>query len=222
MGVTVSVLVTYERLVCTCTAWTVCRHFDMDQTPFPNASWMTQVAPEPRWPKWMLPGGSSVPISDWHDRDGYWNQATFSPTPRTVALQHRHRMVRRVASHVNSPKWNQGDGERWVRSVKDECLSKLILIGEPAFRTALSAYIEHFHGERNLARARTISCSFRGTRSPRPAGCDAASAWGACLSSTIRRPHEFFDHTGSHTDPYSGPPTASPCGTRPGNCGACP
>ena len=39
--------------------------------------------------------------------------------------------------------------ERWVRSVKDECLSKLILVGEPALRTALRAYVEHFHGERN-------------------------------------------------------------------------
>lgn len=39
--------------------------------------------------------------------------------------------------------------ERWVRSVKDECLSKLILFGEPALRTALRAYVAHFHGERN-------------------------------------------------------------------------
>ncbi len=39
--------------------------------------------------------------------------------------------------------------ERWVRSVKDECLSKLILFGEPALRTALRAYTGHFHGERN-------------------------------------------------------------------------
>ena len=39
--------------------------------------------------------------------------------------------------------------ERWVRSVKDECLLKLILFGEPALRTALRAYVEHFHGERN-------------------------------------------------------------------------
>ena len=35
-----------------------------------------------------------------------------------------------------------------MRSVKDECLSKLILFGEPALRTALRAYVEHFHGER--------------------------------------------------------------------------
>ena len=36
-----------------------------------------------------------------------------------------------------------------MRSVKDECLSKLILFGEPGSRTALRAYVEHFHGEHN-------------------------------------------------------------------------
>ena len=36
-----------------------------------------------------------------------------------------------------------------MRSVKDECLAKLILVGEPALRTALRGYVEHFHGERN-------------------------------------------------------------------------
>ena len=36
-----------------------------------------------------------------------------------------------------------------MRSVKDECLSKLILFGEPALRPALRAYTEHYHGERN-------------------------------------------------------------------------
>ena len=38
---------------------------------------------------------------------------------------------------------------RWVRSVKDECLAKRMLVGEPALRTTLRAYVEHFHGERN-------------------------------------------------------------------------
>ena len=39
--------------------------------------------------------------------------------------------------------------ERWERSVKDECLSKLILFGERALRIMLSEYLDHFHGERN-------------------------------------------------------------------------
>jgi transposase InsO family protein len=39
--------------------------------------------------------------------------------------------------------------ERWVRSVQQECLSKLILFGENSLRWALSEYIAHFHSERN-------------------------------------------------------------------------
>ena len=39
--------------------------------------------------------------------------------------------------------------ERWVRSVKQECLSKLILFGEGSLRRAVTEFIEHFHAERN-------------------------------------------------------------------------
>jgi putative transposase len=39
--------------------------------------------------------------------------------------------------------------ERWVRSVKEECLSKLILLGEGSLRRALRDYQAHYHEERN-------------------------------------------------------------------------
>jgi hypothetical protein len=39
--------------------------------------------------------------------------------------------------------------ERWVKSVKDECLSKLILFGETSLRRVLREYIAHYHCERN-------------------------------------------------------------------------
>jgi putative transposase len=39
--------------------------------------------------------------------------------------------------------------ERWVRSVKEECLSKLILFGESSLRRAVHEFIAHFHAERN-------------------------------------------------------------------------
>ena len=42
-----------------------------------------------------------------------------------------------------------GDSWRWVRTVKEECLSKLILIGEGSLRRALREFEGHFHGERN-------------------------------------------------------------------------
>jgi hypothetical protein len=39
--------------------------------------------------------------------------------------------------------------ERWVRSVKEECLSKLILFAEASLRRALTQFQEHYHRERN-------------------------------------------------------------------------
>jgi putative transposase len=39
--------------------------------------------------------------------------------------------------------------ERWHRSVKQECLSHLILFGERPLRHALSEYVSHYHIERN-------------------------------------------------------------------------
>jgi transposase InsO family protein len=39
--------------------------------------------------------------------------------------------------------------ERWVRSVKSECLSKVILFGESSLHRALTNFCAHYHAERN-------------------------------------------------------------------------
>jgi putative transposase len=39
--------------------------------------------------------------------------------------------------------------ERWVRSIKHECLSKLILFGEASLRRAVTEFLRHYHFERN-------------------------------------------------------------------------
>jgi hypothetical protein len=39
--------------------------------------------------------------------------------------------------------------ERWVRSIKEECLSKLILFGEKTSQRVVSNYLEHYHQERD-------------------------------------------------------------------------
>ena len=38
--------------------------------------------------------------------------------------------------------------ERWVRSVKEECLSRLVLFGEASLKRAAADYVEHYHSER--------------------------------------------------------------------------
>ena len=56
--------------------------------------------------------------------------------------------IKPIQLPARSPNLN-AYAERWVRSVKEECLSKLILFGEASLRRALTEFIDHFHGERN-------------------------------------------------------------------------
>ncbi|HJT33410.1 MAG TPA: integrase core domain-containing protein [Pirellulales bacterium] len=39
--------------------------------------------------------------------------------------------------------------ERFMRSIKDECLSRIIFFGEASLRKAVNQYLEHYHLERN-------------------------------------------------------------------------
>ena len=56
--------------------------------------------------------------------------------------------VKCLALPPKSPNLN-AYAERWVRSVKEECVSKLILFGESSLKRALRHYELHYHGERN-------------------------------------------------------------------------
>jgi putative transposase len=106
-------------------------------TPHPNAAWMVQVARNLRREAWgfLSPGQSLI-----HDRD----------TKFCAALQHLidEAGIARVVLPPRSPNVN-ADAERWVRSVKEACLSRLILCGEASLRHALAQYLAHFHHERN-------------------------------------------------------------------------
>jgi len=39
--------------------------------------------------------------------------------------------------------------ERFVRSIKFECLNRMIFIGEASLRRAVAEYMAHYHAERN-------------------------------------------------------------------------
>jgi len=56
--------------------------------------------------------------------------------------------VRCTPLPARSPNLN-AFAERWVSSVKEECLSKLILFGETSLRRVVFEYLEHYHQERN-------------------------------------------------------------------------
>jgi transposase InsO family protein len=75
-----------------------------------------------------------------HDRD-----SKYCPSFRQVIHAGG---VKTLALPPRSPNLN-AYAERWVRSVKEECLSKLILCGEGSLRRALHHYQAHYHEERN-------------------------------------------------------------------------
>jgi len=75
-----------------------------------------------------------------HDRD-----SKYCPSFRQLIEAEK---VKTVALPPRSPNLN-ADAERWVRSVKEECLSKLILFAEGSLRRALHHYEAHYHQERN-------------------------------------------------------------------------
>ena len=56
--------------------------------------------------------------------------------------------VKTIQLPAKSPNLN-AFAERWVRSVKQECLSKLILFGEGPLLRVLTEYSRHYHHERN-------------------------------------------------------------------------
>jgi putative transposase len=39
--------------------------------------------------------------------------------------------------------------ERFVRSIKEECLGKMIFVGQASLRRAIGEYVAHYHNERN-------------------------------------------------------------------------
>jgi putative transposase len=106
-------------------------------TPHPHEAWMVQVARHVTMEEWgfLAPGQYLI-----HDRDTKFC-AAFQQIIDDAGVE-------RVVLPPRSPNLN-AYAERWVRSVKQECLSQLILFGEASLRHALTQYVEHFHHERN-------------------------------------------------------------------------
>jgi putative transposase len=106
-------------------------------TPHPNQRWIIQIARHVTMADWgfLAPGQYLI-----HDRDRKYCPA-FQHIIDTAG-------VTRVPLPARSPNLN-AFAERWVRSVKDEALSWLILFGEGSLRHVLKEYEPHYHSERN-------------------------------------------------------------------------
>jgi putative transposase len=95
-------------------------------TPHPNEAWMVQVARNVTMETWGFLSAGQYLI---HDRNGKYCPA-FQQIIDTAG-------IKRVPLPPRSPNLN-AYAERWVRSVKEECLSRLILFGEASLRHALT------------------------------------------------------------------------------------
>ena len=65
-----------------------------------------------------------------------------------VRRQLRDAGTRVVLTPARAPNAN-AYAERFVRSIKEECLDRMIPIGERHFRRAVAEYVEHYHADRN-------------------------------------------------------------------------
>jgi putative transposase len=106
-------------------------------TPHPNEDWVQQVARNVTMDEWGCLDECRYLI---HDRD-----TKFCDSFRRVIKSSGVEPLRLPA---RSPNLN-AYAVRRVKSVKDECLSKLIFFGESSLRPALHEYLVHYHGERN-------------------------------------------------------------------------
>jgi len=106
-------------------------------TTSPDQCWMEQMARNLSFAETGFLNGCRYLL---HDRDAKFC-AAFTGILEAVG-------IKAVKLPARSPNLN-AYLERWHRSVKEECLSKMILLGEASLRQVLSNYVLHYHGERN-------------------------------------------------------------------------
>ena len=123
-------------------------------TVHPDESWMKQMARN------VTMEGCGI-LRDCryllHDRD-----TKYSAAFRAIIESAR---VKTLPLPPRSPNLN-AHAERWVRSAKDEYLSKIILFGEHSLRRAMKEYVEHYHTERNHQGKGNVLLFQRASRKP--------------------------------------------------------
>jgi transposase InsO family protein len=105
-------------------------------TPFPNEAWLKQIARNLTVDEGPLAKARFL----LHDRDTKFSE-DFDSVFQAAGIE-------ALKLPPQSPNLN-AFAERWVRSVKDECLDQLILFGERSLHHALREYLPHHQHERN-------------------------------------------------------------------------
>lgn len=162
-------------------------------TPEPNGVWMKQMGRN---------------LTD--GLDGFLNRCRYLLHDRASVFTEEFGMVLQAAGigsvrlPASSPHLN-ADAERFVRTIKEFCLERLILCGEASLRRATSEFLAHYHQERNHQglENKIIWPEFTPLAE---GGCDqmpetpgriaAVLPPGSCLIGLCLRVFEFLDNTG--------------------------
>ena len=106
-------------------------HFNV--TVQPTAAWtaqqITEAFPEDKAPRFLI-----------RDRDGIYGNA-FQQRVRNMGIEE-------VPTSPRSP-WQNAYAERFVRSIKSECLDRIIFFSGKHLQCVVNQYLEHYHAERN-------------------------------------------------------------------------
>ena len=107
-----------------------------DCTSSPTSAWVTQQA---RQLSWRLQDGALPSHYLIHDRDAKFPRAFDTVfTSEDVAI---------IRTPVRAPNAN-AIAERWVRSVREECLDRIVILGEGHLRRVLTAYVDYYNHAR--------------------------------------------------------------------------
>src|SRR5262249_48818378 len=106
----------------------------LGSTPHPDEEFMHQVAQALTTAD---AGACRVLICD---RDAKWSES--------VRARLQDAGIRVIRTPYQAPNAN-AYAERFVRSIKMECLDRLIPLGERHFRRTLAEFVHHYHHERN-------------------------------------------------------------------------
>ena len=133
-----------------------------------NGLWMSQIARNLTDAEQGILTGKGYLI---HDRDPLFT-AEFLNTITDAG-------VKSVKLPPQSPNLN-AYAERFVRSIKESCLERMIFFGEESLRTAIQNFVSHYHSERNhQGLANRLISPEPGPRVTR-ARSSGASVWAAC------------------------------------------
>jgi putative transposase len=108
-------------------------------TPHPTCAWVTQQARNLAWDLQDL-GDGRLPMRFLiHDRDGKFT-ASFDGVFEAEGIE-------TVLTPYRAPKAN-AVAERWVRTVRDECLDRLLIVSENHLRRVLAEYVKYYNHRR--------------------------------------------------------------------------